>query len=671
MKANRFSQATRRLFYAGETDSCDQERSSGPYRLLLFLSMATPAYFAVKLGQDINWDLLNYHFYSGFAFLHKPLNYDLAPAQMQSFFNPLLHVFTYLMLNHLPSKLAAAILGAIQGLNFYLVFQISQALFRRWQKPYRHLLSLGNALAGFYGTVTIMELGATFGDNLTSLLTLAGLLLILRYLLSDGRRGSLIPLCVAGLMIGIAFGLKLTVFIYAAAIAASLPLAFPAPLRKRVRPVATFYGGLALGFVAAYGIWGLNLYREFRNPVFPYLNAIFRSPFYDLHNTMDARFLPRTWLQALFYPFFFARTNSLACEIEFRDIRLALCYVAVILLAGVGMFRLIKKRRADSGGNGMQRHNHCLLFLTAFFAISYVAWQHLFSIYRYLIVLELLAPAFIALALAALIRRRLLVLAISLSLDLIICANVIPTDFGRQKFNDGFLKVEVPSIRELDKSVVLMVGNEPTSYIVPSFPASTRFVRISSNLYFPGRNAKLDERIRGLLAPYDASHTYVLLASATEAGRARLEASYYGRKLDDRSCREIGSPVGIRGYLCGVAAPSEPDKRNTVPAPARTLVFRKLDYVRLVVTPSEAVTGRDTLHYRVIGLKARTVDMLYTLDGELMPPVRNWALGPQQSIAIFVGADTRKGLYHIIGIRNSRDADADTWIEVDVRARVK
>jgi hypothetical protein len=563
MKAGRFSQATCKFFDINKGDARVQERSSWPYGLFLLLSMAVPAFLAISLGQDASWDVQNYHFYSGFAFLHKPFNYDFAPAQVQSFFNPLLHVLTYLLLSHLPSRLATAILGSIQGLNLYLMFRISQVLFRRWREPYRELLSLGNAVAGFYGAATIIELGTTFGDNLISVLVLTGLLLILRYLLSDSRQGFVIPLFLAGLLLGVAFGLKLTVFIYVAAIALCSLLVFAGSLRTRLRPIAALHGGLALGFVATYGIWGATLYREFRSPFFPYLNAVFRSPFYALHNLMDDRFYPRTWLQTLFYPFFFAGRNNLVCEIELGDIRLALCYIAVVLLAGVGIFRLFKRRSTASEADGTRRHNPCLLFLTVFFAISYIAWQHLFSIYRYLVVLELLAPTFIALALSNLIRKRLLVLKISLGLDFIICASVVPADLGRQEFNDEFLKVDVPSIQDLDKSVVLMVGGEATSYIVPSFPAATRFVRVSSNFSLPGQNARLDERIRQLLAPYDAAHTYVLLTSAAQAGRGRSDASFYGWKLDDSACREIGSPVGIRGYLCGVAAPGDPERNRT------------------------------------------------------------------------------------------------------------
>ena len=90
---------------------------------ILLLSMAASAVLAVLRGQDSGFDLLNYHFYSGFAFLYKPFGYDFAPAQIQSFHNPLVHVLSYFSLGNMTARAAAAFLGALQGLNIYLVFQ--------------------------------------------------------------------------------------------------------------------------------------------------------------------------------------------------------------------------------------------------------------------------------------------------------------------------------------------------------------------------------------------------------------------------------------------------------------------------------------------------------------------------------------------------------------------
>jgi hypothetical protein len=113
-----------------------EARPDGRYWTILIFSIAASAGLAILLGQDGGFDLLNYHFYSGFAFLHKPFGYDFAPAQIQSFHNPLLHMLSYLALGNLTARAAAALLGAFQGLA-YFVFRICRvfAEFRRLWIP--------------------------------------------------------------------------------------------------------------------------------------------------------------------------------------------------------------------------------------------------------------------------------------------------------------------------------------------------------------------------------------------------------------------------------------------------------------------------------------------------------------------------------------------------------
>ena len=693
MQAGQLFRGVKEALRTAAAEAPEHESGGGIHWLVLILAMAASAWAAVRLGQDVNFDVLNYHYYDGFAFLHKPFSYDFAPAQVQSFFNPLMHALSYLLLSSLPGKIAAVVLGAVQGINCYLVFQISETLFRRWRAPYRHILSLGNAAAGFYGAASLTELGTTFGDNLVSIMTLTGLLLLLRWLSADADRpqkSRFLPAC-SGAIIGIAFGLKLTVVTYVTGVSLAL-LTVLLLRRNRTKPLVAFYGCLALGFLAAYGFWGAHLYSDFRNPVFPYLNSVFRSPYYAPENTMDLRFLPRNLEQTLFYPFFLARKNHLASEIQFRDARLALCYAAVILLAGFGLLRRFGRAAAPRDRSVGPAPDSNLLFLTLFLAISYLAWQQLFSIYRYLAALELLAPTFLALALARLIHSRSLVLGLSLLLNMGICRSVIPADFGRQKFDDGFLRVRVPPVPGIDRSVILMVNDEPTSYVIPSFPRTTRFVRISSNFLSPGQNRKLEEIITGMLAPYDDSRTFVYLANPGEKEIARADLAFYGKELDDRSCWEIDSSTGNKGYLCRTRtlprpetrpAPAPPPKSApspiSVPSPAtvpippatRAPAFVKQPQVGLEVIPSEIQAGRDTVQYHVIGLKAEAVDILYSIDGKQMPPIRKWALPAQNIIRIFANGGTRRGLYHFIGIRDSAAADPNQWIELDVYATVR
>jgi hypothetical protein len=48
--------------------------------LLLAAMLLAGAASVLLLRQDVNWDLQNYHFYNGWAFVHGRLGWDLAPA---------------------------------------------------------------------------------------------------------------------------------------------------------------------------------------------------------------------------------------------------------------------------------------------------------------------------------------------------------------------------------------------------------------------------------------------------------------------------------------------------------------------------------------------------------------------------------------------------------------
>ena len=63
--------------------------------LLLCIALAGAA--SIALRQDSSWDLLNYHYYNAWAFVHGRHGIDWAPAQLQSFYSPFLDLPFYAM----------------------------------------------------------------------------------------------------------------------------------------------------------------------------------------------------------------------------------------------------------------------------------------------------------------------------------------------------------------------------------------------------------------------------------------------------------------------------------------------------------------------------------------------------------------------------------------------
>src|SRR5579871_4265526 len=140
------------------------------------------AALAVAFGQDSNWDLRNYHWYNPYAFLTGRLSHDLGVAHLATFYNPLLDIPTYLAGSVLPARVMGAILGFVQGLNFFLLYGLANRVLAPitpgWQQDHRRLAAAGVGLIGMLGGGHLALVGTTFNDNVLSLAELGGALLI-------------------------------------------------------------------------------------------------------------------------------------------------------------------------------------------------------------------------------------------------------------------------------------------------------------------------------------------------------------------------------------------------------------------------------------------------------------------------------------------------------------
>jgi hypothetical protein len=128
----------------------------------------------------------------------------------------------------------------------------------------------------------------------------------------------------------------------------------------------------------------------------------------------------------------------------------------------------------------------------AFFCASFVAWAVLYRIFRYLVPLELLGAAFLVALVAKRASGRRLAYALAGAVLLVTVTAKYPT-WWRQKFGEHFLAVQMPPVKP--DALVLSVSAEPTSYVLPSFPADARFVGLVSNFNDPDRRNLLQQTI--------------------------------------------------------------------------------------------------------------------------------------------------------------------------------
>ena len=136
--------------------------------------------FVYMRGQDVNYDLLNYHYYAGYSLLHGRYEYDIAPARMQSFFNPMANVIAYLSLKNLPFPFSGWLILVMQLLSVPALILISRETGK----------GLGYAKTSFSELLALVlclisplwwsELGTTFFSSWTAPLILWSVYLLTR-----------------------------------------------------------------------------------------------------------------------------------------------------------------------------------------------------------------------------------------------------------------------------------------------------------------------------------------------------------------------------------------------------------------------------------------------------------------------------------------------------------
>ncbi len=365
---------------------------------MLLLGSLAGGFGALSFGFSPEWDMLNYHLYNPHALLTGRMSIDVAPAQMQSYLNPLFHVPYYLAFRYLHPGAMVFVTGAVQGSQLLLLGLILRSLVGR-RMVLSWMLWLVAAL-GLCGPIFLNELGATPGDTVLSIFVLGGLLLVLPDVSAQGRAKTRHAIVVCGILLGAAAALKLVIVIYTLALGVSLLLCGPTASRWQL--TRHYTAGCVLGFLLAGGGWFAYLWWHYQNPFFPYFNQFFESSWIVESSFRDTRFMPRSALDWLAYPFLWLMEPQRVWEWPFRDVRVVVLY-PLLFLTPLAFWRWLGR---ESPG---------LRLVLVFLAISYVMWLQVFSIYRYLSILELLAPAVLfALAVVGSGRRRVILTALVL-----------------------------------------------------------------------------------------------------------------------------------------------------------------------------------------------------------------------------------------------------------------
>jgi hypothetical protein len=500
-------------------------RRAGELFLVLTLCCTVTGAYAVHAGQDTNWDQRNYHFYSVFAWLSDRSDMDVAPGQLQTWINPLPHVPQYWLIRHLPPVEAGIAMGALAGFNGLLLWVLTRRLLGDGDLTASRACAALVTAMGLTGSIYVSDVGTTFAEYLCSPFILAALIVLVPVDRATGA-WSTHSLLLSGLFLGCATGLKLTNGAFAAAMLVSLIALSPA-MTLRPRGVFAFAAGGLAGFAACGGLWALRLERAFGNPTFPFFNAVFHSPWFDVVNVSDTRFAPPGFFHAaVTYPFVWllgvAHPTS---EVPFREPRFALVAVSVLPGIAASLWRLRQSEESVSdpdlsqkaertastriavdlhddalripgqvlqlaptgatatwsGESRLRSRSIDLWLLTLFFVISYGLWLEQFGVQRYVLPLELLSGALILLNLERVVTN-LRAVAVTFGVVVVVAALwTRPADWSRIPYSSGWFDI-VPPASSPSGNLYVMLSDEPMSYAIPFMYRHDRFVRVEGNI---------------------------------------------------------------------------------------------------------------------------------------------------------------------------------------------
>jgi len=507
-------------------------------------------------GQDRNWDLLNYHLYNAFSFLDGRFENDLYPVGYQTYFNPLIDVPYYLLsvklIPGLP-RVVAFLAGVPFGLLIVIVLRIARIVLPATIPTEVWLAPIAAAI-GVSGTATWSEIGTTYGDIPVAVLALGGLLVPLSLL---PRRETISnatwsrAILVAGCLIGAAAGLKLTACVFAPGALLALTLA-AGGTRRSCFGAVLYCLGWAAGFALFDGWWAWALYSRFGSPIFPMFNQVFASPWVPPLNVSDTRFLPHNGFQALFYPFFWLRGRAfVVAEVGVRDPRFALAYVAISALTVTALVRHVRGTRARTGAILQPPAVAACIFV----AVSYVAWEAVFSTLRYSLGLEVLTGIVIILGvriaaalrpLARLVAGRLPVVCAIIAVAIVAISS--RPGWGRLRhYGSSVFEIQAPAIPD---GATVMLADAPIGFVAPFLHGKDiAFVGIS--VPQPGLlRERTQRRVR------DASTALALIDKPPPYYASLLQS--YGRQIDPATCQPIGNQFDRNLTLCGTRAAGEP-----------------------------------------------------------------------------------------------------------------
>lgn len=321
-------------------------------------------------GPIVSWDTVHYHLYVAHAWWENRLPGELFAAGAQSYLNPLPHLPFYGAYLINDSRLfLAVVMALLHSINLWLLHFIACQMASPRDRVKRVFIVCGVFLGGL-SPGFLVETGGSFADVVVSIPALSALLLSLIWIsgASENRR-NVSMIYAAGLLSGIAVGLKPTAIVFCGALFFTLVLLSG---RQAWSVAWRSVSAGALGLLLTAGGHAWMLWEAFENPVFPMFNAVFQSSWYPSITIVADRFRPADLSAALRFPMDMANPSK---RVSFEELAVDIRPVWLICSAFLTLFVALISRRALAGFCSLNDHRGAFFIglLLVFFIPMWIA----------------------------------------------------------------------------------------------------------------------------------------------------------------------------------------------------------------------------------------------------------------------------------------------------------
>jgi hypothetical protein len=440
-----------------------------PYRLPVYIACTVLAVVTnYLLGKDMASDTLSYHIYAGFSAVNDRFANDYFAAGIQSYFNPYIYVPFYLLIRSgLSSLEISSALAIAHSVMLWLTYELAVSACPSGDRRERLIFGLSGVALALVNPILLQQMGSAFADITTGELVLAGWLLLALAV----RAPSTSQIIGAGLLCGVATGLKLTNAVHAIAGFAALTM-LPLPPRGRIRQGLAYGISLGLGFLVIAAPWSYRLERRFGNPFFPMLNNVFRSPEFTTETGRAARFIPDSFAEALWRPFAMIDPVSMVHE-ELRapDPR----YAVLVILIAAFFCRWLWRRRASSpsppAAGADPASTRALTALACGLAVDWATWLSASGNSRYFLPMSSVAAVVVVGLLyrlfAAQPRARNYILAGILGVQGVQLWMGTDYRWNQVPWDGHWINISVPAKLKSEPNLYLTMGTPTNSFIAP------------------------------------------------------------------------------------------------------------------------------------------------------------------------------------------------------------